>query len=68
MSDEEDVWTPERVTGKKMENRRTLSVSVCGQHTALRRKAVCVDYAGQMNFGTLSHRYYMRGEWIGNTL
>ena len=25
MSDEEDVWTPERVTGKKMENRRTLT-------------------------------------------
>ena len=35
MSDEEDVWTPERVTGKKMENRRTLAVSVGGQHTAL---------------------------------
>ena len=35
MSDEEDVWTPERVTGKKMENRRTLTVSVGGQHTAL---------------------------------
>ena len=34
MSDEEDVWTPERVTGK-MENRRTLAVSVGGQHTAL---------------------------------
>ena len=30
MSDEEDVWTPERVTGK-MENRRTLAVSVGGQ-------------------------------------
>ena len=30
MSDEEDVWTPE-----KMENRRTLAVSVGGQHTAL---------------------------------
>ena len=35
MSDEEDVWTPERVTGKKMANRRTLAVSVGGQHTAL---------------------------------
>ena len=35
MSDEEDVWTPERVTGKKTENRRTLAVSVGGQHTAL---------------------------------
>ena len=35
MSDEEDVWTPERVMGKKMENRRTLAVSVGGQHTAL---------------------------------
>ena len=35
MSDDEDVWTPERVTEKKMENRRTLAVSVGGQHTAL---------------------------------
>ena len=35
MSDEEDVWTLEWDTGKKMENRRTLAVSVGGQHTAL---------------------------------
>ena len=28
MSDEEDVWTPERVTEKKMENRRTLQLVV----------------------------------------
>ena len=35
MSDEEDVWTPEKVVGKKIENRRTLSLSVGGQHTAL---------------------------------
>ena len=35
MSDEEDVWTPVRVTGKKIEGLRTLSVSAGGQHTAL---------------------------------
>ena len=35
MSEEDDVWTPERVTGKKIENRRTLAVSAGGQHTAL---------------------------------
>ena len=35
MSDEEDVWTPSKVTGKKIENRRILSVSAGGQHTAL---------------------------------
>lgn len=35
MSDEDDVWKPEKVTGKKIEGRKTLSVSVGGQHTAL---------------------------------
>ena len=35
MADEEDVWSPEKVTGKKIGNRRTLSVSAGGQHTAL---------------------------------
>ena len=35
MSDDEDVWTPQKVTGKKMENRKVLSVSVGGQHTVL---------------------------------
>ena len=35
MSEEDDVWTPERVTGKKIENRRTLAVTAGGQHTAL---------------------------------
>ena len=35
MSDEEDVWTPAKVTGKKIENCRILSASAGGQHTAL---------------------------------
>ncbi|CAI8024748.1 Regulator of chromosome condensation [Geodia barretti] len=35
MSDDEDVWTPQKVTGKKIENRKVLSVSVGGQHTVL---------------------------------
>ena len=35
MSDEEDVWSPAKVTGKKIENARVLAVSSGGQHTAL---------------------------------
>lgn len=33
--EEDDIWTPTKVTGKKIENRRVLSVSAGGQHTAL---------------------------------
>ena len=32
MADDKDVWKPEKVTGKKIENRRTLSVSAGGQY------------------------------------
>ena len=35
MSDEEDVWSPAKVTGKKIENMRVVAVSSGGQHTAL---------------------------------
>ena len=35
MSEEEDVWTPTQVTGKKIENRRIFAVSSGGQHTAV---------------------------------
>ena len=35
MADEDDVWTPVKVTGKKIENRRILSVSSGGQHTVV---------------------------------
>ena len=34
-SSEDDIWTPEKVTGKRIENRKILSVSAGGQHTAL---------------------------------
>ena len=33
--EEDDVWTPVRMAGKKIENRRVLSASAGGQHTAL---------------------------------
>lgn len=33
--EEKDVWSPEVVTGKKLENKKVLSVSAGGQHTAL---------------------------------
>ena len=33
--EEKDVWTPELVTGKKLENKQVLCVSAGGQHTAL---------------------------------
>ena len=33
--EEDDVWTPAKVSGKKIENRKILSVSAGGQHTAL---------------------------------
>ena len=33
--EEDDVWTPVKMTGKKIENRRVLSASAGGQHTAL---------------------------------
>ena len=35
MSDEEDMWSPAKVTGKKIENMRVVAVSSGGQHTAL---------------------------------
>ena len=35
MSDEEDRWSPVRVTGKKIEGLRALAVSAGGQHTAI---------------------------------
>ena len=33
--EEKDIWSPEVVTGKKLENKKVLSVSAGGQHTAL---------------------------------
>lgn len=33
--EEKDVWSPEVVSGKKLENKKILSVSAGGQHTAL---------------------------------
>ena len=33
--EEEDSWSPTKITGKKMENRRVLAVSAGGQHAAL---------------------------------
>ena len=35
MSDEEDQWSPVRVTGKKIEGLRAVGVSAGGQHTAI---------------------------------
>ena len=35
MSDEDDVWLPTKVTGKKIEIARVLAVSSGAQHTAL---------------------------------
>ena len=32
---EDDIWKPVKVAGKKIENRRILTVSAGGQHTAL---------------------------------
>lgn len=33
--EEKDIWSPEVVTGKKLENKKVLSVSAGGQHTTL---------------------------------
>ena len=33
--EEEDVWTPVKITGKKVESRRVIGASAGGQHTAL---------------------------------
>ena len=33
--EEDDVWTPVRITGKKLENRKVIAASAGGQHTTL---------------------------------
>ena len=33
--EEEDCWSPTKITGRKMKNRRVLVISAGGQHAAL---------------------------------